>query len=112
MPRRGCPTTRRRREAGRVSDLSRQRAAEKLGVSRSLVYRLVEQGEFPNAYQVSNRLLIPRADVDALRERKRVRSRRAPMYEPPKPSRARPTSGRAERVANALQRQNACKPAE
>jgi excisionase family DNA binding protein len=55
-----------------MSDLSPKQAAEKLGVSRSLVYRLVEQGEFPNAYQVSNRLRIPGADVDALRERKRV----------------------------------------
>jgi excisionase family DNA binding protein len=75
-----------------MSDLSPRQAAERLGVSRSLVYRLVEQGEFPNAYQVSNRLRIPRADVDALRERKRVRPRQAPMYEPPKSSRARPTS--------------------
>ena len=75
-----------------MSDLSPKQAAEKLGVSRSLVYRLVGQGEFPNAYQVSNRLRIPRADVDALRERRRVRPRGAPMYEPPRPSRARPTS--------------------
>jgi hypothetical protein len=50
-------------------------------------------GEFPNTYQVSNRLRIPRADVDALRERKRVRPGQASMYEPAKPSRARPTSG-------------------
>jgi excisionase family DNA binding protein len=70
-----------------VSDLSPQQAAEKLGVSRSLVYRLVEQGEFPNAYQVSNRLRIPCADVDALRKRNRVRPRQTPMYEPPTRSR-------------------------
>jgi excisionase family DNA binding protein len=75
-----------------MSDLSPKQAAEMLGVSRSLVYRLVEQGEFPNAYQVSNRLRIPRADVDALRERKRIRPSRAPMYEPSRASRARPTS--------------------
>jgi excisionase family DNA binding protein len=75
-----------------MSDLSPKQAAERLGVSRSLVYRLVEQGEFPNAYQVSNRLRIPRADVDALRERKRVRPRPAPMYEPPRSSHARPSS--------------------
>jgi excisionase family DNA binding protein len=72
-----------------VSDLSPQQAAEQLGVSRSLVYRLVEQGEFPNAYQVSNRLRIPCADVDALRERNRVRPRPTPMYEPSTPSRLR-----------------------
>jgi excisionase family DNA binding protein len=58
-----------------VSDLSPRQAAEKLGVSRSLVYRLVEQGEFPNPYHVSNRLRIPGADVDALRQRKRIRPR-------------------------------------
>jgi excisionase family DNA binding protein len=75
-----------------VSDLSPKQAAEKLGVSRSLVYRLVERGEFPNAYQVSNRLRIPRADVDALRARKRVRPRPAPTYEPPGFLRAGPTS--------------------
>jgi excisionase family DNA binding protein len=63
-----------------------------LGVSRSLVYRLVEQGEFPNAYQVSNRLRIPTADVDALRERKRVRPRGDEMYEPTRSSRARRAS--------------------
>jgi excisionase family DNA binding protein len=77
-----------------MSDLSPKQAAENLGVSRSLVYRLVEQGEFPNAYQVSNRLRIPRADVDALRERKRVRPRRVQMYEPPGSSRAWRTSSR------------------
>ena len=59
----------------RVSDLTPKQTAEELGVSRSLVYRLVEKGEFPSAYQVSNRLRIPRADVDALRERNRVRAR-------------------------------------
>jgi excisionase family DNA binding protein len=77
-----------------MSDLSPKQAAENLGVSRSLVYRLVEQGEFPNAYQVSNRLRIPRADVDALRERKRVRPRRVRMYEPSGSSRAGRTSSR------------------
>jgi excisionase family DNA binding protein len=77
-----------------VSDLSPKQAAETLGVSRSLVYRLVEQGEFPNAYQVSNRLRIPRADVEALRERKRVRPCRVPMYEPPGSSLAQPPSSR------------------
>lgn len=71
-----------------MSDLSPHQAAEKLGVSRSLVYRLVEEGEFPNAYQVSNRLRIPCADIAALRERNRVRPRHAPMYEPT-PSRSR-----------------------
>lgn len=75
-----------------MSDLSPKQAAEKLGVSRSLVYRLVEQGEFPNAYQVSNRLRIPGADVEALRERKRVRPRGAGIYEPPGCSRAGPAS--------------------
>jgi hypothetical protein len=58
-------------------------------VSRSLVYRLVGKGEFPGAYQVSNRLRIPRADVDALRKRNRVRARQAPIYEPHTSSRPR-----------------------
>jgi excisionase family DNA binding protein len=73
-----------------VSDLSPKQAAVELGVSRSLVYRLVEKGEFPGAYHVSNRLRIPRADLDALRERRRVRPRQsAPIYEPSASSRAR-----------------------
>jgi excisionase family DNA binding protein len=75
-----------------MSDLSPKQAAENLGVSRSLVYRLVEQGEFPNAYQVSNRLRIPCADVDAFRERKRVRPRQMSIYEPPASSRSGRTS--------------------
>jgi excisionase family DNA binding protein len=80
-------------QAPGVADLSPQQAAERLGVSRSLVYRLIDQGEFPNAYQVSNRLRIPRADVDALRRRNRVRARAAPMYEPIRASRpARPSN--------------------
>jgi excisionase family DNA binding protein len=85
-----------------VSDLSPKQAAEKLGVSRSLVYRLVEQGEFPNAYQVSNRLRIPRADVDALRERKRVRPGRAAMYEPAGSSRPRAASSSFEAQLQAI----------
>src|SRR5262245_26254501 len=66
----------------RSGDFSPQQAASELGVSRSLIYRLVERGEFPNAYHVSNRLRIPRDDVAALRERNRIRPREAPMYEP------------------------------
>lgn len=72
-----------------MSDLTPKQTAEELGVSRSLVYRLVEKGEFPSAYQVSNRLRIPRADVDALRERNSVRARQGPSYEPQSSSRQR-----------------------
>ena len=66
-------------------DLSPQQAAGELGCSRALVYRLIERGELPGAYELpgSKRKRIPRADLDALKERNRVRAYRdAPSYEP------------------------------
>jgi excisionase family DNA binding protein len=47
-----------------VSDLSPQQAAGELGCSRTLVYRLIERGELPGAYELagSKRKRIPRAD--------------------------------------------------
>jgi excisionase family DNA binding protein len=68
-----------------MGDLSPKEAAEQMGISRSLVYRLVEQGEL-DAYQVSNRLRIPIEGIDKLRARKRVEPRlRSPVYEPAPP---------------------------
>jgi excisionase family DNA binding protein len=63
-----------------VSDLSPQQAAGELGCSRALVYRLIERGELPGAYELpgSKRKRIPRADLDALKERNRV-----PAYQDP-----------------------------
>lgn len=59
-----------------MSDLSPQQAAGELGCSRTLVYRLIERGELAGAYELpgSKRKRIPRADLDALRERNRVRA--------------------------------------
>ena len=65
-----------------MSDLSPIEAAREMGVSRSLVYRLIEQGALA-AYQVSNRLRIPHEGVEELRRRNRVRARSTPpIYEP------------------------------
>lgn len=72
-------------------DLSPGQAAEILGVSRSLVYRLVERGEL-RAYRLSNRLRIPRAGLEELRERNWIRSQPAPAYEPVPRSRPRPVT--------------------
>ena len=63
-----------------MRDLSPTAAAQMLGVSRSLVYRLVERGEL-RAYRVSNRLRIPRSSVDELRERNRVHPQSGPAYD-------------------------------
>jgi excisionase family DNA binding protein len=59
-----------------VSDLSPQQAAGELGCSRTLVYRLIERGELPGVYELpgSKRKRIPRADLDAFKERNRVRT--------------------------------------
>ena len=62
-------------------DLSPSEASRLMGVSRSLVYRLVERGEL-RAYRLSNRLRIPRSSVEELRERNLVKPERAPAYEP------------------------------
>jgi excisionase family DNA binding protein len=67
-----------------VSDLNPQQAADELGCSRTLVYRLIERGELPGAYELpgSKRKRIPRADLHSLKERNRVRTPQdAPSYE-------------------------------
>lgn len=77
-----------------MSDLSPMEAAKEMGVSRSLVYRLIEQGELA-AYQVSNRLRIPHDGIEELRRRNRVRARSAPpIYEPQVKTRPRPEHDR------------------
>ena len=72
-----------RKEAG-VSDLTPQEAAVELRCSRTLVYRLIERGELPGTYELpgSRRKRIPRADVEAFKDRHRVVARHAPVYEP------------------------------
>jgi hypothetical protein len=50
-----------------------------------LIYRLIERGELPGTYELpgSNRKRIPRADIQALKERHRVGApARPPVYEP------------------------------
>jgi excisionase family DNA binding protein len=67
-----------------VSDLSPREVAVALGLSRSAVYRLIEDGELP-AYKVRGRLRIEPREVRAFKQRNRVRPRNrhpVPMYEP------------------------------
>jgi excisionase family DNA binding protein len=67
-----------------VSDLSPREVAVALGVSRSAVYRLIEDGELP-AYRVRGRLRVEPAEVRAFKQRNRVKPRNregVPMYEP------------------------------
>lgn len=55
-----------------------------LGLSRSAVYRLIEDGELP-AYKVRGRLRVEPGEVRAFKQRNRVKPRgrdRVPMYEP------------------------------
>ena len=85
-----------------MADLTPQQAATELGCSRTLVYRLIDRGELPRTYELpgSKRKRIPRADVDALKERHRIRGRRAvPVYEPPV---ARVTGSGSGRFADEL----------
>jgi excisionase family DNA binding protein len=68
-----------------MSDLTPQQAASELSCSRTLVYRLIDRGELPGTYELPGckRKRIPRADLDALKERHRVPgSRPIPVYEP------------------------------
>lgn len=45
-------------------DLTAQEVAERLGVGRSTVNKYIQEGRFPNAYQVNPRLwLIPESDL-------------------------------------------------
>jgi excisionase family DNA binding protein len=80
-----------------VSDLSPRQAASELGVSRSLVYRLIEQGEL-QAYRVSNRLRIERRSLDGLRSRNRIRRRESPAYEPQTAASGRGAGGFADQL--------------
>ena len=58
-------------ERANGSDLAPAEVAVELRCSRKLVYRLIERGELPGTYELpgSNRKRIPRADLDALKER-------------------------------------------
>jgi excisionase family DNA binding protein len=67
-----------------MSDLSPKEVAAAMGLSRSAVYRLIEDGEL-RAYRVRGRLRVEPAEVRALKERNRVSPRRRtrpPIYEP------------------------------
>jgi excisionase family DNA binding protein len=74
-----------------VKDLSPAEAAEAMGVSRSLIYRLVERGDL-RAYRLSNRLRIPGSSIEEFRERNRVIGPRGHEYEPVTRLRAGSTS--------------------
>lgn len=78
-----------------MGDLSPREVAAALGLSRSAVYRLIEDGELP-AYKVRGRLRIEPREVQAFRLRNRVKPRNRKnlaMYEPVRFP-ARPDDGR------------------
>lgn len=93
-----------------MSDLSPQQAAGELGCSRTLVYRLIERGELPCAYELpgSKRKRIPRADLEALKERNRVRGYQgSPSYEPTLASTRGRESGSFAGELSAIERDDA-----
>jgi len=68
-----------------MSDLSPREVAQELGLSRSAVYRLIEDGQLA-AYKVRGRLRVERGELCALRNRSRVAARSrtlGPAFEPP-----------------------------
>jgi excisionase family DNA binding protein len=53
--------------------LNWQQAIRLLGCSKSMFYRLVDEGAFPNAFMLGTRgIRVPQADVDDYRARMRV----------------------------------------
>ncbi len=67
-----------------MSDLSPREVAAAIGLSRSAVYRLIEDGELA-AYKVRGRLRVEPGEVRAFKERNRVRPRarrHVALYEP------------------------------
>jgi excisionase family DNA binding protein len=74
----------RQRGEVRMSDLSPRDVARQLGISRSAVYRLIGEGELP-AYKARGRLRVEPREVQAFKERNRVRPTRrngSPMFSP------------------------------
>src|SRR4051812_31740175 len=72
------------RGEARMSDLSPSDVARQLGISRSAVYRLIGEGELP-AYKARGRLRVEPCEVQAFKERNRVRPARrngSPMFSP------------------------------
>lgn len=53
-------------------DPSIKEAAAELSVDHKTIRRKIKAGEFPNSYKVGRVYRIPRADLDAMRERCRV----------------------------------------
>lgn len=93
-----------------MSDLTPQQAALALGCSRTLIYRLIERGELPGTYELpgSNRKRIPPVELEALKERHRVRARaNLPMYEPVAASTKGRTSGSFAKELEAIERDEA-----
>lgn len=64
-----------------VSDLSPAEVAAQTGLSRSVIYRLIEDGEL-RAYKTRGRLRVEAEDLAAFRERNRVEPRKVRAYEP------------------------------
>lgn len=68
-----------------VADLSPAEVAAEMGISRSAVYRAIEDGDLV-AYKVRSRLRVERAELDAFKARQRVTPRVRQAYEPALPS--------------------------
>ena len=103
----GGPVHGRDEDCANRSDLAPAEAAVELRCSRTLVYRLIERGELPGTYELpgSNRKRIPRADLEALKERQRVvRAASQPMYEPHMVPAGRPRSVSFTAELEALER--------
>lgn len=56
--------------------LNRKKVQAILGCSRSFFYVLLDKGEFPNAFFLGKSLRVPRADVEAYRERNNLTRKR------------------------------------
>lgn len=54
--------------------LNWKQAIKQLGCSKSMFYRLVEEGEFPHAFRfgISKGIRVPKSDIDAYLEKRRV----------------------------------------
>ena len=66
-----------------MSDLSPAEVSAEMGLSRSAVYRAIEEGDLV-AYRVRGRLRVEPAELAAFKRRERVKPRRPPAapYEP------------------------------
>lgn len=73
-----------------MSDLSPAQVAAQTGLSRSAIYRAIEEGDLV-AYKLRGRLRIESVELAAFKERNRIQPRpKVPAYEPPMAPRRSP----------------------